>query len=78
MIHSFSLAKHERVRTYDLTSQFSAVDIRIFFLKNATIIFGLLFQKLLWLLAYFYVVAEADDFRRIYTSWLLRDNFKDC
>ena len=27
---------------------------------------GLLFQKLLWLLAYFYVAAEVDNFGRIY------------
>ena len=33
-----------------------------YFSKIATDIFGLLFQKLLWLLACFYVVAEVDDF----------------
>ena len=63
--------KPDRVRTYILISQFSttisAIDFRLFF-KIATVIFGLLFQKHLWLLAYFYVVVEVDDFRRIYTS----------
>ena len=67
----FSLVKHERVRTYILISQFSTkisyVDFRLF-LKNCCIFWGLLFQNPLWWLAYFYVVAEVDDFRRIYTS----------
>ena len=34
----------------------------------STVIFVLLFQKPLWLLTYFYVVTEVDDFGRIYTS----------
>ena len=63
--------KPDRVRTYILISLFSttisAIDFRLFF-KIATVIFGLLFQKHLWLLAYFQVVVEVDDFRRIYTS----------
>ena len=47
-------------------------------LKIATVIFGLLFHKLLWLLAFFYVVAEVDDFGRTYTSLAVQDNSDGC
>ena len=66
----FSLIKQERVRKYILISQFSteisAVDF-ILYLKNCYCYFRVTFSKT-WLLAYFYVVADADDFERIYTS----------
>ena len=66
-----SLMKHERVRTFVLISRFStkisAFDFRLF-LKMFTVIAGLLFQKPIWLLTYFYKVAEVNNFGRIYTS----------
>ena len=71
ILFSVCMLKHERVRTYVLISQFSTkisvVDFWLFF-KNcySTVIFRLLFQKLLWLLAHFYVVAEVEDFERLY------------
>ena len=66
----FSLIKQEKVRKYILISQFSteisAVDFRLY-LKNCYCYFRVTFSKT-WLLAYFYVVADVDDFGRIYTS----------
>ena len=66
--------KREILITYVFISQFStkiyAVDFRLF-LKNCYKLFSGYFFKNSFekkLLAYFYVVAEVDDFGRIYTS----------
>ena len=67
----FSLIKHERVRTYVFISQFSTKISTVqfsLFLKNYYSYFRVTFSKTPWLLTYFYVVAEVNDFGRIYTS----------
>ena len=47
-----------------------------YFLNIATFILGLLFQKSLWLLEYFYVVVKVDDFGHIYTPLVAQRQFR--
>ena len=78
----WNMKEKEHVLISQFSTKYFATNFRSF-LKNCYNYFRVTFSKKpFWLLAYFFVVVELDNFGRIFDNfwhpWLLRDNSDGC